>query len=250
MSDRSAQIVELFSSIQGEGLLVGLRQVFLRFYGCNLQCGYCDTQVAAAPLSCRMETTPGRRDFVEVANPVPLDRVLSLLDGWKRGWPGIHHSLSLTGGEPLLNREVLQEWLPELRKFHPIHLETNGVLFEALSPLIPFFDHIAMDMKLPSTSGCTDLWERHGHFLRIAAEKDLFVKLVVGDNSEEWEIERACLTVAAVSPDIPVILQPVTLDSGAIGISPLRVLEFQEFASRMLKQVRIIPQTHKFSGQL
>ncbi len=229
---------------------MGLRQVFLRLYGCNLSCVYCDTDISAEPLFCRMETTPGRRDFTEVANPVALDHIISLLDGWERGWPGIHHSLSLTGGEPLLNHEILLEWLPELRKHLPIHLETNGVLFEALSPLIDFVDHIAMDVKLPSTSGCTDLWERHGHFLRVAAKKDVFVKMVVSDETEEWEIERACMTVAAVRRSIPVILQPVTLDTGAIGISPLRALEFQEIASRIVKEVRIIPQTHKFIGQL
>ena len=39
-----APIVEIFSSIQGEGLLVGRRQIFVRFAGCNLDCNYCDTE--------------------------------------------------------------------------------------------------------------------------------------------------------------------------------------------------------------
>jgi 7-carboxy-7-deazaguanine synthase len=250
MSDKSADVVELFSSIQGEGLLVGLRQIFLRFHGCNLSCAYCDTEIASVPTSCRMEGTPGRRDFIDVANPVPLDRVISLLGGWSRGWPGIHHSISLTGGEPLLSDAILLEWLPELRRLFPIYLETNGVLHTALLRLINLFDHISMDIKLPSTSGCTDLWECHKDFLRIAAQKNVFVKIVISDASEEWEIERACKTVAAVDRDIPVILQPVTHRNGNIGISPFKILEFQEIASRILTEVRIIPQTHKFIGQM
>ena len=250
MSEKSANLIELFSSIQGEGLLVGLRQIFLRFYGCNLGCAYCDTEMDHPPALCRIEGTPGRRDFTDTANPVPLNRLVTLLGGWVRGWPGLHHSISITGGEPLLNLEILTEWLPELRKIHPIYLETNGVLHEALSQIIMLLDYISMDIKLPSTSGCTDLWECHKDFLRIAAQKNVFVKIVTSDATEEWEIERALRTVAAVRRDIPVILQPITLRNGSVGISPFRILEFQEIASNFVTEVRIIPQTHKFTGQI
>jgi len=248
MSNKSANLIELFSSIQGEGLLVGLRQIFLRFHGCNLKCNYCDTEIATLPSFCRLEGTPGRGYFVEVANPVALDRVISLLDDWNRGWPGIHHSISITGGEPLLNHEVLLDWLPELRKYHPIYLETNGVLYSALARIISMLDHISMDIKLPSTSGCTDLWESHERFLRLAAQKNVYVKIVAGNETEEWEIQRASKTVAAVDRQIPLIIQPVTLNNGQIGISPIRMFEFQEIASRFLANVRVIPQTHKFAG--
>jgi organic radical activating enzyme len=250
MSDKTAHLIELFSSIQGEGLLVGLRQIFIRFHGCNLRCAYCDTEITQAPSFCRIETTPGRRDFIEAANPVFLDRLVSLLGNWARGWPGIHHSISITGGEPLLNLQILMEWLPELRKYLPIYLETNGVLHEALSCLINILDYISMDIKLPSTSGCTDLWECHKDFLQIAAQKSVFVKIVTSDATEVWEIERALKTVATVSREIPVILQPVTLSDGSIGISPFRMLEFQEIACNFVTEVRIIPQTHKFTGQI
>ncbi|HTP66176.1 MAG TPA: 7-carboxy-7-deazaguanine synthase QueE [Geobacteraceae bacterium] len=250
MNDKSAKLVEVFSSVQGEGLLVGLRQVFVRFYGCNISCTYCDTNIEENPLFCRMERTPGRRDFAETPNPVLFDDLISLIDGWVRGWPGVHHSISITGGEPLLSGEILRELLPELKKYLPIYLETNGLLHEELARLIHMLDHIGMDIKLPSTSGCIDLWQRHEDFLRIAAQKDVFVKIVVSDDTEDWEIERASGIVASVNNQIPVILQPVTLKTGRIGIAPLRILEFQEIASRALTNVRVIAQTHKFIGQM
>lgn len=250
MSDKPANIIELFSSIQGEGLHVGVRQVFIRFHGCNLRCSYCDTETSESPTSCRIEGAPGRRDFVDVGNPVSLVRIISLIEGWGDGWPSTHHSISITGGEPLLNYEVLLDWLPALKKYLPIYLETNGTLPAALSRVISLVDYISMDIKLPSTSGCSDLWNCHKDFLQIAVQKDVFVKIVTSEFTEEWEIVRACETVASVNSNIPVILQPVTLSNGEIGITPLKTLEYQEIACNFLSEVRVIPQTHKFIGQL
>jgi 7-carboxy-7-deazaguanine synthase len=243
-------MVECFSSIQGEGVLVGLRQAFLRFAGCNLDCSFCDTPgTASIPEECLLELTPGRRDFITVPNPVSCERVLALIESWTVGRPGIHHSISVTGGEPLLHGAFLLEWLPELRKLLPIYLETNGTLPGALAPLIPHLDYIGMDIKLPSSTGCRELWAEHEEFLKIAAGTKVFVKVVVDRSTEDWEVVRSCAMIAAVDPGIPLILQPMTMPDGSIPLTPLRMLEFQELASR-LKEVRVIPQTHKFMGQL
>ena len=243
-------MVECFSSIQGEGVLVGVRQAFLRFSGCNLHCSFCDTPgMTTAPEGCLFELTPGRRDFYTVENPVSCERVVSLIESWTQGWPGIHHSISVTGGEPLLHGGHLLELLPKLRRLLPIHLETNGTLHEALAPLLPHLDYIGMDIKLPSASGCLDLWQAHKAFLELASRRDVYVKLVIDKNTEDWEVERSCALIAGVDAAIPLILQPMTLADGTISIAPLRTLEFQEMA-RGLKDVRVIPQTHKFMGQL
>lgn len=250
MSDKSAEMVEIFSSIQGEGPLVGLRQVFLRFHACNLACIYCDTPGNACPESCAIEATPGRRDFIQAPNPITVERIVALLDRWQGGWPAIHHSISLTGGEPLLQYEILREWLPELRSRLPIYLETNGMFHHALAGLIDLLDYISMDIKLPSTSGYKELWDAHRQFLEISRRKNVFVKTVISEATEDWEIARTAELIAAVDGAIPLILQPITQQNGVIGISPLRTLELQEIAAGFLSQVRVIPQTHRFLGQL
>lgn len=243
-------VVELFSSIQGEGMLVGLRQVFLRLWGCNIACDYCDTCHEELPERCLLENSPGRRDFVEVANPIPFERILTHLERWNRGWPEIHHSLSLTGGEPLMHPETLRAILPDLVTCLPVYLETNGLLPQALELVIDNVSMIGMDIKLPSATGCEIRWEAHLDFLRIGSRKDIFVKVVVTDTTEEWELQRACSIVAQVRKDIPFIIQPVTSRGGAVAVSPLKLLEFQEMASQTLTGVRVIPQTHRFMGQL
>lgn len=250
MNEHPANLIELFSSIQGEGLHVGHRQVFLRFHGCNLSCSYCDTLIGTPSPSASLERTPGRRDFLAEANPVPLARIVDLLHLWLTGWPGIHHSISITGGEPLLNHHLLQEWLPRLRDFLPIYLETNGTLHHVLESVIEHIDYVSMDIKLPSTSGCTDLWEKHREFLRASRVKQVFVKLVISDETEDWEIHKACDIIASVDTSIPCVLQPVTSVDGTIAISPLKVLELQELVAGCLSEVRVIPQTHRFMHQL
>ncbi|CAG1015782.1 7-carboxy-7-deazaguanine synthase QueE [Geobacter sp.] len=250
MSKPTAELAEIFSSVQGEGMLIGLRQIFVRFRGCNLTCDYCDTPTECTAEPCLIEQTPGRRDFVPTPNPISLDRLTALMEGWHRGWPGVHHSISLTGGEPLLSHAVLSAWLPVLRNLLPVYLETNGVMHTVLGLLIDHIDIIGMDIKIPSTSGCTGLWDDHRSFLQIAARKNVFVKVIVGDETEEWEIIRASELIAAINSHIPLILQPVTESGGSVGINPVRALEFQEIACRHLDEVRIIPQTHKFMAQL
>ncbi|GAB7028500.1 7-carboxy-7-deazaguanine synthase QueE [Geotalea toluenoxydans] len=249
MNKSSADLVEVFSSIQGEGLLVGLRQAFIRFSGCNLTCSYCDTELDRTQY-CQLESTPGRRDFFQVENPVPVERLVNLISGWQRGWPGIHHSISITGGEPLLCHQLLQELLPALRHYLPIYLETNGILHGELAQLLDHVDYVSMDIKLPSTSGYTDLWQAHEEFLRLAASKKTYVKTVVGTDTEDWEIIRTAELMAAIDSRIPLILQPFTDREGRVTLSAIRMLEMQETANRYLQEVRIIPQTHKFIGQL
>lgn len=250
MSKPNAELAEVFSSVQGEGLLIGQRQVFIRFRGCNLACEYCDTPNAFTDEPGILEQTPGRRDFVPTPNPVTLERLISLIDGWLRGWPGVHHSISITGGEPLLSQATLLTWLPELRKLLPIYLETNGTLHSALKPLIQDIDIIGMDIKIPSTSGCTNLWDDHRKFLEIAAHKELFVKVIVGAETQDWEIIRTSELISSANRNIPLILQPVTNIKGKVEVNPVSVLELQEIACRHLAEVRVIPQTHKFMAQL
>lgn len=241
-----AQLLEVFSSIQGEGLLVGCRQIFLRFARCNLSCRYCDTPFAPTA-ECRIEDAPGSGVFRGLANPVSLETLAAILGHWHREAPGMHHSLSLTGGEPLLHGEILREWLPVLRDILPIYLETNGTLVDPLDDLLPYLDWISMDIKLASVSGCKTPWAAHREFLAIARRRQCYVKAVVGEETPVAEVVHAARLVQEVAPEVTLVLQPLTRD-GHVGIAANPLLELQRQASAVHANLRVIPQTHRFVG--
>lgn len=238
-------LVEIFSSIQGEGLYVGTRQVFVRFAGCNLTCTYCDTP-ASRQLSTHalVERTPGERDFIQIVNPVSIDYLAQMINSLLTIR---HHSISLTGGEPLCQAKLIAELAPKLKA--PIYLETNGTMFEHLATVLPYIDIISMDIKLPGTSG-KHYWQEHHEFLRLATAKDVFVKIVIAAQNTKEELCQAFALVAGIDDTIPVILQPVTPVNGCEAISPDNMLAHQAQALTLLKNVRVIPQTHKLMGQL
>lgn len=243
-----AQLIEIFSSLQGEGLLIGRRQLFIRMAGCNLDCAYCDTPFAPQT-HCRVEDAPGSGNFRSLANPLGLETLGNLIADWVHRLPGVHHSISLTGGEPLLQVEALQEWLPVLRKLLPIHLETNGTLPEAAALLAEQLDWVSTDLKLASVSGVDTPWALHQAFLRQVGGIAGCVKVVVGEETELAEVKQAAGLVRSAAPQLPLILQPLTR-AGEIGISSRQLLDFQTQAALIHPLTQVIPQTHRFIGVL
>ena len=248
MQAETVGLVEVFSSIQGEGLFVGCRQVFVRLTGCNISCQYCDTQESfAAPARARIETDPGRRSFIEVINPLPVFDLVGYVAALCRS---PHHSISVTGGEPLLYPQVIKALAPLRKTGVKLYLETNGTLPLALQSVINSVDIVSLDFKLPSIMGGKEYWQEHAAFLRIAAARTAFVKIVISGETTQAEIDRSIALIASVDKQIPLIFQPVTAVNGVQSVDPAKALLWQEQALRQLQDVRVIPQTHKIMGQL
>ena len=224
-----AEIVDIFSSVQGEGIFVGAKQVFVRFKRCNMSCAFCDEDKDAEP---RFYT------------PAALMEEIESLEEAK----GIHHSVSLTGGEPLMYPDFLKALLPLLRKkSKKSYLETNGTLPEELYGVIDLVDIVAMDFKLPSSTGERAFWDEHLEFLKIALKKNVFVKIVVTPDTTIEDVEKTVGLINKAGKSIPLILQPVTpVGPGAKEVSREMLLEFLEIGLKNnLDHIRVIPQVHK-----
>ncbi|HEY9825875.1 MAG TPA: 7-carboxy-7-deazaguanine synthase QueE [Stenomitos sp.] len=249
----TASLIEIFSAIQGEGLNVGTRQLFIRFGGCDLRCRYCDSPHTWHPQSdCRIEVTPGQRDFEVQPNPVSVSQLVEWVHQLWRS--PLHDSISLTGGEPLLHQAFLAAFLPALNHRMPIYLETGGHHPAALTTLATYVDLVGMDLKLPSVSGEMH-WEAHAACLQICQDTntEAFCKIIVSNATDPAELDQAAQLVAHINPHIPVFLQPVTPISAKGEPTPPmpdQVLEWQARMKAVLASVRVVPQTHKMMGQL
>lgn len=230
---------EIFSSLQGEGLWLGRRQVFLRLAGCNLACRFCDTPYGRTP-DCRVRLPAG--GWQHWPNPLSWQALAEWLHRYQQEDNGIH-SLVLTGGEPLLQAEVLQFWLPCLRQFWPIYLETNGTCAAALEQLGPWVDFVSMDIKLPSVSGLGALWSQHEAFLQAAQGLPGAVKMVVSPQTPPEEIVQGARLAARQQPDWELVLQPETT-AGWPRVTGDSCLKLHAVAAQAHPAVRLIPQCH------
>jgi 7-carboxy-7-deazaguanine synthase len=100
-------ISETFASIQGEGMLAGVPSFFIRTSGCNLRCAWCDTPYTSWQ-------PEGRRS-----------RVRELLAAASAA--GLRHVV-VTGGEPLLQRELAELTRGLAANGHHITVETAGTV--------------------------------------------------------------------------------------------------------------------------
>jgi organic radical activating enzyme len=221
-----ARISEIFESIQGEGILVGTLQLFIRFCGCNLNCNYCDT--------------PKESDFCKdhvsgkvLKNPVESEYIQRLIDSSKT------HSVSFTGGEPMLHADFIKS----LKKSKPFYLETNMTLPESAKKL-RFVDFVAGDLKVREAGieRYEEVLERTFRCFRIlrnTKKRLTFCKIVLPSKFNEDEVYNSAIQIKNYVKCF--VLQPVFgSDTENIFKLQRRMMEFSD--------TRVIPQVHKYLG--
>lgn len=247
-------LVEIFASAQGEGPYVGTSTVFIRLGGCDLRCSWCDSPGTwIAREQWRSETAPGSAVFRSESNPASLERIETVLEGldWRA-----QRFVSFTGGEPLLQPDCIEVLARRLAGQGPrLLLETHGLEVEAMARVGESIDVVSMDWKLAKDvlravsadpEQPASFHDRHEAFLCAAlAACETCVKVVVTAETGWPELEEICHRVAGIDPTVPFILQPVTpafkvkqRPRAALMLSLMRSCE------SLLRDVRVIPQTH------
>lgn len=241
----TAPVQEVFSSIQGEGPHVGVRQLFIRFAHCHLKCAYCDTPMQSPTGECFVETAPhsGKNDILP--NPVSIETLYGVIQHLTSTMP--HHSVSFTGGEPLLYHRYLAELFPLVQPLAKTYLETSGTQPEFLQTVLSHTDIVAMDIKLPSSTGEKERFAEHRAFydlIKSRPETEVFIKLVF--NRQSTLDEMAAVVDIVTDAKTPIILQPETKPHSAdVPMDGQQMGQFQAFLSQHFESVRVIPQTHK-----
>ncbi|MDP2905054.1 MAG: 7-carboxy-7-deazaguanine synthase QueE [Candidatus Omnitrophota bacterium] len=217
------RVSEIFHSVQGEGLYLGEEQLFVRFFGCNLRCDFCDTHL---------------NTFIEYS-PQELFEEIELYNG-------AFGSISFTGGEPLLQAEFLADVLKLINhEGHKIYLETNGTLPGELQKLIKYISVVAMDIKLPSSTGMGIFWNFHRKFLEIASQREVFIKMIICSMTQEDDLRQAISLIKEVNKSAILILQP---NSAEQDILKDKLQEYKDICRKEKLTACIIPQMHKIMG--
>ena len=193
------KVVEKFTSINGEGTRAGELAVFIRFKGCNLKCSYCDTMWANELACPYQEETPA-----DIVNYVLATGI---------------RNVTLTGGEPLLQKEI-----KEL-----IHHLLKAVVREER----PVF---TMDYKLPS-SGCESQMILENMELLVS---DDTVKFVTG-SQEDLPKAMEVIRTYDLTNRCHVYFSPVFG-----SIEPVQIVNFM--LEHQLNDVRLQIQMHKVTG--
>ena len=225
-----APIIEIFSSFQGEGLLVGERQIFVRFAGCNLNCNYCDTGDSKSEKAGRLMTPQ------EVSDEI--NRLLT---------PDCK-TISFTGGEPSLYPDFISEVSKNFDL--KIMLETNGTLPENID-LIDELDIVSLDIKLPEHfDGDFDesifINEIKSLNLLMAKSIDVYCKVVILPSTKiksfKGVVEKLSQNISNKS-NLKIIIQPSSPLSDWSDIN-FRLFNFSEIVGQYF-EVSTIPQIHK-----
>lgn len=218
-----ALISEIFSSLQGEGPLAGERHLFIRFAGCDVGCSYCD-------------------EHEKKGHEMSLESVLEKIEEIEKK-EGPHSFVSLTGGEPLLQKDFLALFLPEIRhRSLRVLLETNGVRWCELREVIADCDIISMDIKLPSVGGHQDFLEEHQKFLTIASAKKVYIKIIVSADLNLFEFGQHIAMISRIAPEAPIFIQSAQPEEETMNIF---LSELIQWTRTKLRDVRLGIQLHK-----
>jgi organic radical activating enzyme len=168
----------IFYSIQGEGISMGEPAVFLRLYGCNLHCSYCDT-----PYTWGKDTN---KKIISLG--ITIITLEKLAEDIQKLWPKTNKKykrLVITGGEPLLQKTAIDNLIDLLSDWF-VEIETNGTILPTKKQL----NECQFNCSPKLSNSGNDENRINGKVLKAINKNDSQFKFVVRNEDDVKEIER------------------------------------------------------------
>jgi len=232
------RLFEIFTSIEGEGILYGTKTLFVRLAGCPFTCFYCDTK-ESLPLD------SGTEYSIEDAN--------RLIDSNLKNQT---YKVNFTGGDPLIQHEAVALLAKHIQsKKIRTYLESSCFDIDRFNHVLPFIDIAKIEFKTKD-SDFVDLkhYEKFiGHTMKclessVKAKKITYIKVVVSSKTQPSEFEKLVKGIFAIISKDNVdgfIIQPT------YGISEPSLdllLNLYDLVYPYYVDVKVVPQLHKFIG--
>ena len=232
------QLSEIFTSIEGEGILIGTKTMFIRMAGCHLGCIWCDTGYALPFDSGKTYT---------------LEHVKKMISEELR--PNTY-KVNFTGGEPLLQHLAVADLAKFIKdKGLKTYLESSCFDSHRFEKVLPFIDICKIEFKMSDSEAVDSehhatllINERECLDMSIAWSKTTYIKVVVTASSSVEEFRKLLHETFAhiQTRDLAgFIIQP---SSGIEAPSLEKLLDFYDATYPIYHNVRIIPQLHNLIG--
>jgi organic radical activating enzyme len=232
------KLSEIFTSIEGEGILFGTKTMFVRLAGCPLKCHWCDTPYAL-PLDSGSDHS--------------IDEAKELIS--KNLHPNTY-KVNFTGGEPLVQHEAVIE-LAKFVKQKGLRTYLESACYDAarFAKVLPYIDLVKVEFKLKDSKVVDE--KHYGSLLRseleclklaISSGKTTYIKVVVTNSSslkEFKELVHEVFRVARPGEIAGFIIQPsYKIDEPTLDV----LFGFYDAVYPLYDQVRVVPQLHKIIG--
>ena len=234
----NVRLFEIFTSVEGEGILFGTKTLFVRLAGCPFSCFYCDT-VESLPL--------------ESGDEYSIENACKLIDAKLQNQT---YKVNFTGGDPLIQHKSVAELAKHVQsKKIPTYLESSCFDSERFSYVLPFIDIVKIEFK---TRDSDFVDSKHYNTLidnaakclslAVAAKKTTYIKIVVSAKTKPEDFGNLVAKIfdTVTKDDIDgFIIQPTF---GIKEPSLELLLELYDLVYPHYVDVKVVPQLHKLIG--
>lgn len=232
------RLFEIFTSIEGEGILFGTKTLFVRLSGCPFTCFYCDTK----------ESLP-----LDSGNEYTIEEACKLIDSNLKNQT---YKVNFTGGDPLIQHEAVAKLAKYIQtKKIPTYLESSCFDSNRFNHVLPFIDLVKIEFK---TNDSAFVDSKHYEKLidnainclklSVSSKKTTYIKIVVSSKTTYDEFKKLINKIFSVisKQDIAgFIIQPTY---GIAEPSLDLLLNLYDIVYPYYINVKVVPQLHKFIG--
>lgn len=232
------RIFEIFTSVEGEGILYGTKTLFVRLAGCPFSCFYCDTK----------ESLP-----LDSGKEYSIEDACKLIDSNLQNQT---YKVNFTGGDPLIQHEAVAKLAKYVQsKKIPTYLESSCFDHERFNHVLPYIDIVKIEFKTKDSEFVDSkhyqtLIENAMNCLKstLSEKKITYIKIVVSSKTKSEDFSNLIKQIFSSISNNQIngfIIQPTY----GIAEPPLDLLlSLYDVVYPYYKEVKVVPQLHKFIG--